>query len=170
VSAALKPLRRNVCAVIAEGEPPRVLVFRRVEWPTFPNPWQFPQGGLEPGESPEQGLRRELREEIGTNDVEVLLQAPQPVVYEWPPDVMAGMAVDHPKLARFRGQEQYWFLVRLHSGTDAIRFDHQPAEFDAFAWLTPWQALQRVVEFKRQAYRKGLNLLGLLQGPEPPED
>lgn len=162
MSDAQKPLRQNVCAVIAEGDPPRVLVFRRVEWPTFPNPWQFPQGGLKKEESPEQGLRRELREEIGTDAVDVLRRAPRPVVYEWPPDLQASLATEQPKLGRFRGQEQHWFLVRLRAGTDAIHFTHQPAEFDAFEWVTPQQALERVVAFKREAYRSGLAGLGLL--------
>ncbi len=157
-----KPLRRNVCAVLTDGDGRRVLVFRRVEWRTFPNPWQFPQGGLEPGETPELGLLRELREEVGTDQVDVLRAAPQPIVYEWPPEIVATLVQDHPKLTRYRGQEQHWFLARLRGGDEEVRFDHQPAEFDAFEWVTPSEALERVVAFKRDAYRRGLTALGLL--------
>jgi len=163
MQASPKPLRRNVCIVLTDAGERRVLVFRRVEWRTFPNPWQFPQGGLKRDESPEQGLLRELREEIGTDNVEVLRRAPQPIEYEWPPDVVADLERDGNKLARFRGQEQHWVLARPRLGTGEIRFDHQPAEFDAFEWVSPREALDRVVAFKRDAYRAGLTALGLLE-------
>jgi putative (di)nucleoside polyphosphate hydrolase len=158
-----KPLRPNVCIVLTGRDERRVLVFRRVEWPTFPNPWQFPQGGMKAGETPEQALRRELREEIGTDHVDVLRRAPRPIVYEWPPEIAASLVKDHPKLARYRGQEQHWFLARLRGGTAEIHFNHLPAEFDAFEWVTPQQALERVVAFKREAYRAGLAALGQLE-------
>lgn len=169
MNAPLKPLRRNVCAVLTDPAEARVLVFRRVEWPTFPNPWQFPQGGLEPGETPEQGLRRELREEIGTDAIDLLRSAGQPVIYEWPPEVVATLTGDRSKLTSFRGQEQYWFLAALHDGTGGIRFDHQPQEFDAFEWVTPQEAIRRVVPFKRQAYVAGLTALGLVEPGLAPE-
>jgi putative (di)nucleoside polyphosphate hydrolase len=137
-----------------------------VEWRIFPNPWQFPQGGLEKDESPEQGLLRELREEIGTAAVDVIRRAPQPVVYEWPQEILSTLlAGERSKLAKYRGQEQYWFLVRLCNGVEDIRFEHQPAEFDAFEWVTPLEALARVVPFKREAYGAGLGALGLLPRP-----
>ncbi|HEX7927899.1 MAG TPA: RNA pyrophosphohydrolase [bacterium] len=158
----LKPLRRNVCAVLTDGAGERVLVFRRIEWGRETHPWQFPQGGLEQDETPEQGLMRELLEEVGTNTVEVLRRAPVPIVYEWPADVMASLATDRSKLAKYRGQEQHWFLARLHHGAADVNFRHQPAEFDAWEWVTPQQALERVVSFKRQAYEAGLTALGLL--------
>lgn len=163
-----KPLRANVCVVLTDEETRRVLVFRRVEWRTFAHPWQFPQGGLKPGEAPEQGMRRELREEIGTDAVEVLRRAPRPIVYEWPPEVLDALARDSSKLAQYRGQEQHWFLARLRNGTGDIHFRHQPPEFDAFEWVTPQEALSRVVAFKRQAYREGLAALGLLAAEAPP--
>lgn len=168
MAPGVKPLRANVCVVLTDADARRVLVFRRVEWRTFTNPWQFPQGGLKPGEAPEDGLRRELREEIGTDAVDVLRRAPHPVIYEWPPEVLATLERDSSKLAKYRGQEQYWFLARLRNGTGDIHFRHHPPEFDAFEWVTPQEALSRAVAFKRQAYREGLAALGLLgAGPQP---
>ena len=66
--------RPNVCAVITEAPEAtprpgaRVLMFRRVNPTLGAFRWQFPQGGLDPGETPEQGLLRELREEVGAFD------------------------------------------------------------------------------------------------------
>lgn len=51
-------------AALADGEG-RVLVQRRPQGSDFPRLWEFPGGKIEPGESPEIALVRELREELG---------------------------------------------------------------------------------------------------------
>ena len=43
----------------------RVFMVRRARTRPLPNQWEFPGGKVEVGESPESGLRRELREELG---------------------------------------------------------------------------------------------------------
>lgn len=162
----MKPFRQNVCAVLVNEDRSRVLVFRRVGDTLPGHRWQFPQGGLRARESPEEGLRRELEEEIGTADVELLGRAPKPIRYEYPPDVARKLKADGSKLARYRGQEQHWFLARLRRGA-RIHFDHRPREFDAFRWVSPEKAMEKVVPFKREAYRKGLEALGLLERGSP---
>ncbi|MEE8433729.1 MAG: RNA pyrophosphohydrolase [bacterium] len=158
--------RPNVCAVLTDDGQERVLVFRRIDALGSDLAWQFPQGGLDPGESPEQGLARELREEIGTDRVEILRQLPAPIRYTYPPEVRELLAKKGSKMARFRGQDQIWFLARLAVGTDAIRFDTHTPEFDAFEWVEPGEAVSRVIPFKREAYREALRAFGLLDGGE----
>ncbi len=155
-----KKFRPNVCVVLGDSALARVLVFRRVEPTVEPHNWQFPQGGLEPGESPEEGMLRELEEEIGTRDVAVLKRAPKPIRYEFPPEILARLAAMDAKKGNYHGQEQHWFLARLRAGTEAIHFDRQPAEFNAFRWVTPPEAVELVVPFKRAAYTEGLRALG----------
>ena len=157
-----KAFRPNVCAVPTDGERTKVLVFRRVDRALGLHCWQFPQGGLMAGEAPEAGMLRELEEEIGTADAEVLATLAQPIRYQYPPEVLARLAARDPAKAGFLGQEQSWFLVHLRRGTDAIHFRHQPAEFDAFRWVDPGEAVELVVPFKKSAYRMGLAGLGLL--------
>lgn len=50
-------------ALIAPDD--RVLLQQRPPDRSLPNLWEFPGGKLEPGESPEQALVRELEEELG---------------------------------------------------------------------------------------------------------
>jgi 8-oxo-dGTP diphosphatase len=57
-----------VAAVCIEG--PTVLLTRRPEGTHLAGTWEFPGGKIEPGESPEEALVREMREECGV-EVEV---------------------------------------------------------------------------------------------------
>jgi putative (di)nucleoside polyphosphate hydrolase len=157
----MKPFRQNVCAVIVNDGRTRVLVFRRVDR-TLARPWQFPQGGLHKNESPRAGLLRELEEETGTAAFEIVRRVARPIRYVYPPAVARKLEREGSKLARFRGQEQHWFLVELRGTTGDIRFDREPREFCDFRWVTPRQAAALVVAFKRAAYARGLKGLGLL--------
>ena len=52
-----------VAAVIVDGA--RILICQRRHDDRFPLLWEFPGGKVEAGESPEQALVRELKEELG---------------------------------------------------------------------------------------------------------
>jgi putative (di)nucleoside polyphosphate hydrolase len=116
--------------------------------------WQFPQGGVDPLVDE---ARRELLEEIGTDDIALLRETRRRYCYTIPPELRRP---DSP----YTGQCQHWVLAELRAPDAAIRFDRQPAEFDAFEWAVPSQAVERVVWFKRNAYRRALTELGLLRG------
>lgn len=149
--------RDNVCAVIGRAGDDSVLLFHRVGFPPSEG-WQFPQGGIDPGKGLIAELRRELREEIGTDDIEVIRIAPGTFTYDFPPNVEAKGGK-----ARYRGQRQRWVLAELKGSESAISFSYQPAEFDRFEWVAPGEALQRIVSFKRTVYEKALKTLGLIK-------
>ncbi|MFD2031477.1 RNA pyrophosphohydrolase [Ancylobacter dichloromethanicus] len=75
--------------------------------------WQMPQGGIESGESPRTAALRELREEIGTSNVDVVVATEAWLHYELPAELLERL----PKGA-WRGQKQKWFLMRFR-GIDA---------------------------------------------------
>ena len=66
-----------------------VLVARRAEMPGS-EAWQMPQGGIDPGESPCEAALRELKEEIGTDNAEILAESPW-LTYDLPADIAAGV-------------------------------------------------------------------------------
>ena len=167
-----KKFRSNVAAVIIHPTENKVLMFRRIaekdkktgffvgggqlKWN-----WQFPQGGVNDGESEEQALFRELKEEIGTRDVNIIKVGKKRIRYHYPLKVKRVLD-QQPQWRLFRGQQQCWFLLHLNCHTDKISFDHDPIEFDSFRWINPRKGLNMVVPFKRKAYRKGLRMLGVL--------
>ncbi len=70
-------------AVISDGE--KILITRRPDDKRHPGLWEFPGGKVDPGESPEEALCREIREEL---DAEIQVLKIFEVVfhrYEWGP-------------------------------------------------------------------------------------
>ena len=118
------------------------------------NAWQFPQGGIDDNETPEQAMFRELKEELGVNttDVKVLAESKEWLHYRLPTNFQRP---DDPD--RCIGQKQKWFLLRLMSSDSAIHLDYSPKpEFDAWKWVTYWFPLKQVIFFKRHVYVKAL--------------
>jgi putative (di)nucleoside polyphosphate hydrolase len=119
--------------------------------------WQFPQGGIKYGESPEQAMLRELHEEVGLHPehVRILARTRDWLRYEVPEHFIRKDARGH-----YRGQKQIWFLLRLmgrDSDLDLRATDHP--EFDAWRWNEYWVPLELVIEFKRDVYQMALTEL-----------
>ena len=128
--------------------------------------WQFPQGGIKPGESPEQAMYRELTEEVGLHPwhVEIIGRTRDWLRYEVP-----DQWIRRDWRGNYKGQKQIWYLLRL-VGRDcdvSLRASVRP-EFDAWRWNQYWVELDSVVEFKRQVYRQALTELArLCKSPSP---
>lgn len=124
--------------------------------------WQFPQGGIDRGESPEQAMFRELNEELGLqpDQVKVLGVTRDWLHYRLPQRYI------RPRRGRVCiGQKQKWFVLRLLAGDGAVRFDMTDhAEFDGWRWVDYWHPLVEVVEFKREVYERALHELQPLLG------
>jgi putative (di)nucleoside polyphosphate hydrolase len=124
----------------------RVFMGRRSNMET--DAWQMPQGGIDDGEAPATAALRELDEETGTRDAEILAETRDWLTYDLP-DHLIGKAFG----GRFRGQRQKWFALRFR-GVDAdIRLDAHHPEFDAWRWVGIDDVAELVVDFKRPVYR-----------------
>lgn len=119
--------------------------------------WQFPQGGISPGESPTEAMYRELHEELGLHPehVEVLGMTRDWLRYRLPRRFIRRRS--YPICI---GQKQRWFALRLEACESMVRFDAcETPEFDGWRWVNYWHPLKEVVPFKRGVYRKALNEL-----------
>jgi putative (di)nucleoside polyphosphate hydrolase len=119
--------------------------------------WQFPQGGIKPGESPEQAMYRELTEEVGLESchVKILGRTRQWLRYDVPSSWLR-----RDCRVVYRGQKQIWYLLRM-VGRDCdvcLRRSERP-EFDAWRWSEYWIPLDAVIEFKREVYQQALTEL-----------
>ncbi len=119
--------------------------------------WQFPQGGIKRGETPEQAMFRELHEEIGLLPEHVVILGR---TKDWLRYDVPTQWVRREWRGSYRGQKQIWYLLRLLGrDTDvSLRACDHP-EFDAWRWNTYWVSLDAVIEFKRRVYEQALNEL-----------
>lgn len=153
--------RPNVGIVLFNTEN-RVWIGKRFA-STGPFGWQFPQGGIDPGEAAEAAALRELHEETGiTQDlVEKLGEIPGWLAYDFPPEVLG-----QRKKNRWKGQKQRWFAYRF-IGTDTC-FDLKavpPQEFEAFKWVELSETPDLIIPWKRPVYEAVASGFAQLAGP-----
>lgn len=109
--------------------------------------WQMPQGGIDEGETPDEAVWREMREEIGTNSADILKESSVWRSYDLPREVASRMWG-----GRYRGQTQKWFVFRFTGEEAEIDIMGEHREFSCWRWLPADQLLESVVSFKRDVY------------------
>jgi putative (di)nucleoside polyphosphate hydrolase len=150
--------RANVGIVVA-NDAGQVLWARRVGGR---DAWQFPQGGINRGETPEEALYRELQEEVGlaADAVEVLGCTRGWLRYRLPKTFIR--KGQNPVCI---GQKQKWFLLRMLADDAEVRLDqNEKPEFDHWQWVSYWYPLNQVIAFKREVYRRAMKELALPLG------
>ncbi len=143
----MEKFRRGIVAVL-RNERGEILLCERSD---HHGSWQFPQGGIETGERPEDAFFRELREELGNGNCRILQTAPRPTRYRWPQKGRDGVS----------GQEQTWFLGEFLDG-ESPNLEGSDQCFRAYRWVKPAEALALIVHWKQPSFRAGLEMLGVL--------
>jgi putative (di)nucleoside polyphosphate hydrolase len=125
--------------------------------------WQYPQGGVDEGESAEQTMYRELDEEVGLKPEHVKIVA---TTKNWLRYKLPKRLIRHESLPVCIGQKQKWFLLQLtapESAVDLLHSNHP--EFDDWRWVSYWYPVRQVVSFKREVYRKVMKEFALAAMP-----
>jgi len=144
--------RPNVGIILANSQG-QVLWARRIGQTS----WQFPQGGINQGETPEQAMYREVEEEIGltAKDFEIIA-----VTRGWLRYRLPKRMIRYNSLPVCIGQKQKWYLLKILSSDDTVDINStNMPEFDGWRWVSYWYPLGQVIAFKREVYRKAMKEL-----------
>jgi len=144
-----KKYRPNVAAVVLSSKYPfecKIFIANRNDYKN--DIWQFPQGGIDEGESPQEALFRELKEEIGTDEVEVIAEHPKWLSYDFPPKAKG-------KMYPYDGQTQKYFLVKLKKEAKINLATKEP-EFREYKFVDAKDVLDYVGNMKKNIYKEVL--------------
>jgi len=130
--------RHNVAAVVINHDK-QVLIGKR----NVPQDhWQFPQGGVNEGESEQEAMMRELQEELGNNKFSLLYKSKHLHRFEWPKSQLRNDGLI--------GQEQRYFLVLFYGKDNEIKLEER-ALLD-FEWVDQNKVLERIFPARRLIY------------------
>ena len=104
------------------------------------------------GEKIENAMLRELEEEVGLleQEISIIAESHDLIYYDIPKNIRSKVLG-----GKYKGQAQKYFLLKLTSGEINLNKEKNP-EFDDYKWVPFWFPLRRVVDFKKEAYRKAL--------------
>lgn len=114
--------------------------------------YKIPQGGLDPGENPLQGVIREVYEELGVrlSKSDISPMAEETVTYLYPPE--------EPLRNSYIGQKFSVFLVQYK---EEMNPQPQDDEFDELIWIKPSELRNYDTRHRAEAYGLALRLYGL---------
>ena len=132
---------------------------KKVLWAkrTNESAWQFPQGGIQQDELPEDAMYRELMEEVGLsqNHIQLIAKTKGWLYYDVPK-----CWINRVRDKKYKGQKQIWFLLRLiGNDKDIFLKNSNKPEFDDWKWVDFWLPIDQVIKFKREVYKKALKEL-----------
>ncbi|MBS3134104.1 NUDIX domain-containing protein [Candidatus Woesearchaeota archaeon] len=107
------PYRKCVSAVVMKGS--KFLIVQNKSYKN--NEWKFLSGGVKRNETKEKTLFRELKEELGTRNFEIVFKSKYKSVYNWPDEIIKR------RHSRFKGQSQTIFFVKFLGKFSDIEID-----------------------------------------------
>ncbi len=149
--APLGPYRPNVAICLINSQNELLLVKHPLSKSNY---WQMLQGGIEPGETTAGAVKRELKEEMGITDLEIINITERVHRYRW--SEKTKQAGNDASKKPYIGQEQSLALVKLKNHSQIFKPD--PREISALKWCQPKDFLSEL-----QPVRRSLGRLALAQ-------
>jgi len=140
------PLRNGVGIVVLNSAN-KIFVGKRIDNPK--NFWQMPQGGIDPGEEYFSAALRELKEETGIENVELIKEIDETLTYELPSNLLGIIWK-----GKYRGQKQRWFIMRFKGNDNEINLKTHKPEFLDWKWIDIDEITKVAVNFKLEVYKK----------------
>ena len=140
------PLRNGV-GIVVLNKKNKVFVAKRIDNPK--NFWQMPQGGVDKGENFLNAAYRELEEETGIKNVELIQEIDGTMTYELP-DHLLGIIWK----GQYKGQKQKWFVMRYLGEDEEINIKTKNPEFLEWKWIDLKMITEVVVDFKLHIYKE----------------
>lgn len=127
----------------------KVFVGQRIDKAPEGDAWQMPQGGIDDGEDAEKAALRELVEETGIAPelVDVIARSRNEHFYDLPDELLGKIWK-----GKYRGQRQWWFLMRFKGKDSDINIETDHPEFSRWQWVSPERLPQLIVPFKKRLY------------------
>ena len=140
------PLRIGV-GIVVLNKKNQVFLAKRIDNPK--NFWQMPQGGVDLGEDFLNAAYRELEEETGMKNVELIYELDGFITYHLP-DRLLGIIWK----GKYKGQKQKWFLMRYLGEDKEINIKTKNPEFLEWKWVDLKKITELVVDFKLHVYQE----------------
>jgi putative (di)nucleoside polyphosphate hydrolase len=125
----------------------QVFVAKRID--TAVEAWQMPQGGIDQGEDPKEAAIRELEEETGIRDTQVIAEYEGWLTYDLP-DELYGKVWK----GKFGGQTMKWYVMRFNGNENDINIETAHPEFSEWKWTEISNIPDMIVPFKKDIYQK----------------
>lgn len=125
--------------------------------------WQLPQGGIDTHENAHTAVYRELYEELGLNNAEILRVSSVWYAYDFPSTLNGEPFQNKVWNGTFRGQIQKWFLMRTDQTDDSINLKTDTPEFCDYTWATADDVMAHAISFKYDVYQAVLTEFELLK-------
>lgn len=122
------PYRKGVLGIIIDKNK-KFLIINKQNYQE--NEWSFPGGGIEKGETLKEAIKRELQEELGTSNFEIIAESETPYIYEWPDETIIKRYQEKQEL--YRGQEVHYFLVKFTGENKDIKLEEE--EIRKIRWV-----------------------------------
>ncbi len=140
------PLRTGVGVIVLNSNN-KVFVGKRKDNPI--NKWQMPQGGVDPGETFLEAMKRELAEETSIKNIKILKELDYWLEYELPKNLIGIIWK-----GQYRGQKQKWFIARFLGSDNEINLNTKKPEFIEWKWLEINELPSVIVDFKKNVYKR----------------